>query len=62
MSTEARIEIGKATVTVESKGCVGCGTQWSRGWHVARTIGVIVNGRTFLITIHRCADCQRGTA
>lgn len=54
----ATIQIKKATITIHSRGCVDCGTEFSSGWTAARTIVVIAGRRTLRIPVHRCDDCQ----
>ena len=51
------IAFGKAKIEIEAKGCVECGSWWSTGWQIARTISVVINNRERLIDIHICNEC-----
>jgi hypothetical protein len=54
---EEAMRIGKAKVKVEVNGCYKCGTQWSKGWKIARVIPASIGDKKFFIQIHICQDC-----
>lgn len=58
------VQVGKAKLTVDVKGCVKCGTERSSGWKTERMVDVTVRqgrGREskLIVQAHICADCSR---
>lgn len=50
--------IGKAKVKIKSEGCFKCGTTFSSGWSVYKTIPVTIGPRAGMIDINICFDCS----
>jgi hypothetical protein len=51
------VTIGRTRITVDVRGCLDCGTEWSHGWVPARTVPVTIGTRALAIGLSRCADC-----
>ncbi len=51
--------IGKTKIELRARGCIGCGTEHSFNWEVARVIDVTINGRALTLGLHRCGDCMQ---
>jgi hypothetical protein len=50
---------GKAKLDITVKGCMTCGTEWSSGWSVGRTVSVAFDGKSPIdVDIHLCARCS----
>lgn len=52
------VSFGKARISIESKGCVSCGTEWSSGWAAAQVVPVQIGNRRIEVTVSICAECQ----
>lgn len=49
--------IGKAMIDIHVRGCIECGTHWSRYWMIARNVSVRIGSKEDTIAVHICADC-----
>jgi uncharacterized protein (UPF0212 family) len=52
------VRIGKAKIDVIGRGCIGCGTEFSSAWTVAKIVQVEVEGRRLEIRLYRCRNCS----
>ena len=52
------VKVGEASISVESKGCTVCGTEWASGWAVARSVPVTIGNRRLTVEVSICAECQ----
>lgn len=53
------VSVGRTKVSVEARGCFGCGTLYSSGWETHCVVEVDVNGRRLMVAIPVCADCMK---
>lgn len=49
--------VGKATVHIQVDGCIDCGTKYSRGWEMSKTVPIKIGNKSYNAEIYRCADC-----
>lgn len=55
----AGINVGKARVYVDVRGCVDCGTEFAEGWFDAGRVAVKIGSRRPLsLVVSRCVACQ----
>jgi hypothetical protein len=58
MSKQLSLHIQKAHIEITVEGCIECGTRWSRGWHPAKSVSVLIQKKERMLVLHRCADCE----
>ncbi len=51
--------VGKAKINIEAKGCVECGTQFSSGWSVDRTVLIVIGKTRIEVPLSICNDCKK---
>lgn len=50
-------KVGKTKIRIEVEGCTECGTEYSTGWSILKTIPVKVGATTYQVGISICAGC-----
>lgn len=56
------VKIGQAQVSIVTKGCVRCGTEYAPGWQPAQVVPVTIGSRRLEVGLSICAPCVEAEA